>query len=875
MLSIHSFFHSTNRAVASPLVFASLRKRGLLAALRGILAVILGGTCVGVHAQSAYFAGTQKVIANGLNHPYPVAVDGRGNVLIADTSNSRVIEVDSSGGNFGTVNVGSTSTTPISTNFHFYAAGTLGSIAVLTQGATGMDFANAGTGTCTAGTAYAVGAICTVDVSFSPKFAGTRYGAAELLDSSGKVLATGYVQGTGVGPQVNFLPGAEITIAPDLAWAGGIAVDGNGTVYVSDNSTPYLLYKETLSEGVYTQSTVPTSALSDPYGVAVDGSGSIYIADSSHWRVLKETPAADGYTERAVASFAAIDGSAPTGVAVDGSGNVYVTLCCDVGAVYKETLTTAGYIQSTVVSGLPSATGVAVDGSGDVYIAVNETNDGIVKETPSANGYIQSTIPVGGAVGLPFGVAVDGSGNVYIVFIDSNDNGQVFEETPTAGGYIQSTIQTSKLNQPMAVAVDSSGNVYIGNSGYHSILKEDLADAPSLRFANTVIGLTSSDSPQTVTLENIGNAPLSFPVPTSGNNPNIPADFTLDSSGESACPLVESSSSSPGTLAAGESCLLAISFSPTSLGSLSGTLVLTDNALNVSGSTQSILLNGTGIAALPPVLISPTPGSTLSGPSATFTWNAAASGNQGYWLFLGTTGAGSKNLYDSGQQTATSATFSNLPTDGATIYARVYTRYNGVLVYNDYTYTAWSEPPVMTSPAAGSTLPGTSATFTWTAAGSNNQGYWLFLGTTGLGSKNLYDSGQQTATSATFSNLPTNGATIYARLYTRYNGVLVYNDYTYKAAAQAVLTTPTPGSSFTNASVTFGWTAATGSGNQGYWLFLGTTGVGSKNLYDSGQLTATSVTVNNLPTSGVTIYARLYTRYNGTFVYKDYPYIAK
>jgi hypothetical protein len=181
----------------------------------------------------------------------------------------------------------------------------------------------------------------------------------------------------------------------------------------------------------------------------------------------------------------------------------------------------------------------------------------------------------------------------------------------------------------------------------------------------------------------------------------------------------------------------------------------------------------------------------------------------------------------------------------------------------------------MTSPAAGSTLPGTSATFTWTAAGSNNQGYWLFLGTTGLGSKNLYDSGQQTATSATFSNLPTNGATIYARLYTRYNGVLVYNDYTYKAAAQAVLTTPTPGSSFTNASVTFGWTAATGSGNQGYWLFLGTTGVGSKNLYDSGQLTATSVTVNNLPTSGLTIYARLYTRYNGTFVYKDYPYIAK
>jgi len=45
-------------------------------------------------------------------------------------------------------------------------------------------------------------------------------------------------------------------------------------------------------------------------------------------------------------------------------------------------------------------------------------------------------------------------------------------------------------------------------------------------------------------------------------------------------------------------------------------------------------------------------------------------------------------LYDSGQQSSTSATFSSLPVNGETIYARVYTRYNGTLVYNDYTFTA-------------------------------------------------------------------------------------------------------------------------------------------------------------------------------------------
>jgi FG-GAP repeat len=181
-----------------------------------------------------------------------------------------------------------------------------------------------------------------------------------------------------------------------------------------------------------------------------------------------------------------------------------------------------------------------------------------------------------------------------------------------------------------------------------------------------------------------------------------------------------------------------------------------------------------------PVLIGPTPGTALTSASATFNWTAASSHNQGYWLFLGTQGVGSQDLYDSHQQAATSATFSGLPTNGKTIYARIYTCYKGVLVYNDYTYTAWRQPATLTSPTPNSTLPGVSVTFTWTAEPSA-KGYWLFLGTTGAGSKNLFDSNEQTATSATFNSLPNNGATIYARVYTSYNGVLVYNDYRFTA----------------------------------------------------------------------------------------------
>ena len=270
------------------------------------------------------------------------------------------------------------------------------------------------------------------------------------------------------------------------------------------------------------------------------------------------------------------------------------------------------------------------------------------------------------------------------------------------------------------------------------------------------------------------------------------------------------------------------------------------------------------------VLISPTPGTTLTASSATFTWTAVP-GSQGYWLFLGTDGAGSDNLYDSHQLSATSATFSGLPTNGKTIYARVYTRYNGTLFYNDYTYSAWSQPPVITTPAPGTILTGKSVTFTWTAAASGNQGYWLLLGTEGIGSKDLYDSGQQTATSATVSGLPSNGVTIYARVYTRYDGVLVCNDYSYTSWMQPpVMTSPAPGSTLTSQFQMFTWTAPTP--NEGYWLFLGTNGVGSKNIFDSNQHKANSAIFSVLPVYGETIYARVYVKYNGGLVYTDYTY---
>jgi hypothetical protein len=273
-------------------------------------------------------------------------------------------------------------------------------------------------------------------------------------------------------------------------------------------------------------------------------------------------------------------------------------------------------------------------------------------------------------------------------------------------------------------------------------------------------------------------------------------------------------------------------------------------------------------------LTAPTPGTTLTAASATFTWSAVP-GVTNYELFLGSTGPGSYNVFYSGNQTVTSLNVTGLPVNGEIVYARLYTRIGETLTYNDYTYTAASLTPAMlTAPTAGSTFTATSATFTWSAA-SGATNYELFLGSTGPGSYNVFYSGDRAVTSLTATGLPTNGEKIYARLYTRFNATLVYEDYTFTATTlpPAALISPSAGSAFSSASQTFTWNSATGATY--YELFLGSTGPDSYNLYYSGHITATSVTVNNLPTNGETIYARLYTNFNGVLEYYDYTFTAR
>lgn len=493
---------------------------------------------------------------------------------------------------------------------------------MLTQGATGLDFADTGTRTCTTnGTAhtYNAGDSCTVNVVFTPKYSGTRYGAVHILNSSSTIIATGYVVGTGAGPQVNFLPGSQLTVASSsvLHTPSGVVVDASGNVYIADQQHDRVA-KETPSASGYIDSTILSGFA--PSALALDGGGSLYVLNASGGVVLKETPSASGYVQSTVTT-----NSYMQSMTADWSGNVYITTYFGFPQL-KESPTPAGYLQSTIpTTGLNDPFGIAVDGSENLYIS-DTNNLRVVKETLSPNGtYIQSNLPANNLTSQAYGVAADANGNVYV-----SDVGQeaVFKFSPSGGSYTESTIVSNGLNSPAGMSIDGYGNLLISDSGNNRVIEENYTQPPALSFGSTAFGALSSDSPKTMTVENIGSSALTFPVPASGNNPSIAASFVLNGSGSSTCPIVDSGSSTPGTLAVGASCELSVSFIPATVGAIGGSLVLTDNALNAAApgyASQSIALSGTATQATPANTLSSSASAVFATTPVTFTATVASS----------------------------------------------------------------------------------------------------------------------------------------------------------------------------------------------------------------------------------------------------------
>jgi uncharacterized repeat protein (TIGR01451 family) len=152
----------------------------------------------------------------------------------------------------------------------------------------------------------------------------------------------------------------------------------------------------------------------------------------------------------------------------------------------------------------------------------------------------------------------------------------------------------------------------------------------TLAFGNQQVSATSA--PQTVTVTNSGTGPLTISSvylnePSQDDGivggrvpPAIgkggPAQLTITSSSDYAATTTCGS-----TLAAGANCTISVTFTPSTSGSLPGTLGLDDNAGN---SPQTVTLSGAGVAGGKFTVASPTPSQTVKpGGSAQYTINVA------------------------------------------------------------------------------------------------------------------------------------------------------------------------------------------------------------------------------------------------------------
>lgn len=185
-------------------------------------------------------------------------------------------------------------------------------------------------------------------------------------------------------------------------------------------------------------------------------------------------------------------------------------------------------------------------------------------------------------------------------------------------------------------------------------------------------------------------------------------------------------------------------------------------------------------------IASPLSGSTLDGPTTTFQWTPA-SGASEYWLEVGTTKGGS-DLFGGSTGSSTSRSVTSLPADGRNVFVRLWSKIGGVWTghFTDVVYKASaggaSALASLTSPVAGSTLAGSSVTFAWSAASGATE-YWLEIGSS-AGGHEYFNQSTGTSVSVTVNSLPTNGGTVFVRLWSKVGGTWNnnYQDQSFRAA---------------------------------------------------------------------------------------------
>jgi sugar lactone lactonase YvrE len=410
-------------------------------------------------------------------YPYAVAVDGSGNVYVADSGNNNIRKV------------------------------TAGGAVTTLAGNAGLTGSSDGTGSA---------ALFNRPQGIAVDASGNVYVGDTDNSTLRKVTASGVVTTLAGSPgQTGSSDGAGSSAR--FSYPCGVAVDAAGNVYVADfdNST---VRKVTPAGSVTTLAgTAGASGAVDgsggsarfnhPQGVAVDGAGNVYAIDTSNQTLREISP---GGAVSTIAGTPGIGGHAdgggasasffyPAGVASTAAGVVYVA---DTGNHLLRVLASPGSVATLAgASGTEGSTngtgsgalfsypyGVAIGGSGTLYIADSGNNTirqansaGVVQTLAGSPGITGSSDGVGGSAAFsnPAGVAVDSSGNIYVA-----DSGNSTIRKITAGGSVSTlagqagvagssdgTGSAAHFNAPRGIAVDSSGNVYVADTENDTVRK--------------------------------------------------------------------------------------------------------------------------------------------------------------------------------------------------------------------------------------------------------------------------------------------------------------------------------------------------------------------------------------------------------------------
>jgi sugar lactone lactonase YvrE len=361
-----------------------------------------------------------------LKQPSSVALDGAGNVYIADSADNEVRMV-CAGANSATI-AGVTGCTAAGIIIDVAGGGAPVSSPIVLDSPSGIA----------------------VDGAGNLYIADTSHQIVEMMS-----VATGNITTVAGNGTAGYRPADDggLATAAELNFPEGVSIDANGNLFIADTTNGRIRKVDAVTGiittvaggGTGTGALATDASLNQPYAVAFDLSGNMYIPDSGN-NIVREVKEVSG----AVAPSSTITTVAGTGI----QGTECIA-------------PTAGSTPLNTALNLPS--GVAVDPAGNLYIS--DTRDECVRKTNLVTGQIINLAESGfTAIGTnnalpllatgvysPVGITVDSLGNVY--FADYYD--MVIEEVQSNKVLLDFTtpvLEGSQSAKPMTVNVENDGN---------------------------------------------------------------------------------------------------------------------------------------------------------------------------------------------------------------------------------------------------------------------------------------------------------------------------------------------------------------------------------------------------------------------------------